>query len=102
MGEFVEVIKKADLEEGKGMVVEVGDKKVALFNVGGEFHAIDNLCPHKQGPLGEGMLDGDNVACPWHGWVFSVKNGVSPVNPATKVVKYNVKIEEDNVLIEKQ
>src|SRR3989338_334650 len=96
---FVEVAKVKDVKEGEGKVVSANGKEIALFNVGGQFHAIDNTCVHRGGPLGEGTLDGDTVTCPWHGWKFNVKTGVSPVNPAAKVETYNVKVEGDEVKV---
>ena len=97
---FVEVTKVKDLKEGQAKVASAGGKDVALFNVDGKFHACENTCPHKGGPLGEGMLDGDVVTCPWHGWRFNVKTGVSPVNPAAKINTLKTKVEGDKVLVE--
>ena len=48
---------------------------IALFNVEGTFHALDGVCPHAGGPLGQGQLDGCIVTCPWHGWQFDVTTG---------------------------
>jgi nitrite reductase/ring-hydroxylating ferredoxin subunit len=72
---------------------------MALHNVDGEFFATDNVCPHKGGPLGEGVLEGDNIVCPWHKWKFNVKTGVSPVNPQAKIETFEVKVEGDDVKI---
>jgi nitrite reductase/ring-hydroxylating ferredoxin subunit len=49
--------------------------EVAVFNVGGEFYAIDNSCPHRGGPLGEGELEDCIVTCPWHEFRFDVRTG---------------------------
>ena len=97
--EFVEVGKKEDVPEGQGKIVQVNGKDIALFNVGGEFYAVDNTCVHQGGPLGEGSLEGDIVTCPWHAWKYNVKTGVSPVNPMAKVTVYEVKVEEDKIKI---
>lgn len=97
---FVEVANVSDLKEGEGKVVNANGTDIALFNVDGEFYAINNKCVHKGGPLGEGVLDGDIVSCPWHGWQFNVKTGVSPVNPAAKVDCYPVKVEGDKVFVD--
>jgi nitrite reductase (NADH) small subunit len=101
MPDFVKVITASDLAPGNGMVVELDGKPVALFNVGGEFYALDNTCVHRGGPLGEGYVDSSNltVQCPWHGWVYSLVNGVSPVNPMAKVEKFEVKVEGDAVMV---
>lgn len=99
MPNFVKVASKSDLNPGENKVVEVDGEQVALFNVGGEFFAIHNTCPHRGGPLGEGFLEGEVVTCPWHGWRFNVKNGVNDVMPNFKVHSYQVKIEGDDVLV---
>ena len=58
MAEYVKVAKASELEPNHGKLVEVQGKKIALFNVDGKFHAIDNTCTHRGGPLSEGELDG--------------------------------------------
>jgi nitrite reductase (NADH) small subunit len=72
MGTWVKAAKCQDVEPGSGVVSDCAGVVVALFNVGGEFHAIQNKCPHRGGPLGEGELNGQVVTCPWHAWSFDV------------------------------
>ena len=76
-------------------------KKIALFNVEGSLHAIDDTCTHRGGPLSEGMLVGNEVTCPWHGAVFDVTTGdvVGPPAPSS-VTSYRVRIEDDDVEVE--
>ena len=100
MAEFVKAAKRQDIAPGSGVASECGGKPVALFNVAGEFHAIQGKCPHRGGPLGEGELEGSVVTCPWHAWRFDVCSGVNPDNPNSKVVSYSVKLESDDVLVE--
>ena len=57
--------------------------EIALFNIGGTFYAISNVCIHQGGPLSKGTLEGDTVTCPWHGWKYSIKDGKSPIKAAT-------------------
>ncbi|HKP12703.1 MAG TPA: Rieske (2Fe-2S) protein [Blastocatellia bacterium] len=101
MSEFITVAKAAELAPGQGMVVEVEGRAIALFNCNGEYFALDNVCPHRGGPLGEGYVDCHNltVQCPWHGWTFGVQSGVSPVNALAKVEKFDVKVEGDEVKV---
>lgn len=99
MSDFVKVAATGDLEPGNGKVVEVGDVRVALFNVGGSYHAIDNTCPHAMGPLGEGDLEGTVVTCPWHMWQFDVVTGQCPHNPGMKVHTYPVRVEGEEVRV---
>jgi NAD(P)H-dependent nitrite reductase small subunit len=100
MPEWVKIASKSELANGSGKVVAVGDQQVALFHLDGRFYAIDNTCPHRGGPLGEGELDGSVVTCPWHGWEFDITTGASPINPAACVKKFNVKAEGEDILIE--
>jgi len=101
MPNFVKVAATADLGPGNGMVVEVDGRQIALFNVGGQFYALDNTCVHRGGPLGEGFVDSTNmtVQCPWHGWEYSLVDGASPFNPMARVEKFEVKVEGENVML---
>ena len=99
MPDFVTVTKVSEISEGGSRVVNVDGKDIAIFNVEGKFYAIDNACKHKGGPLGEGMIDGNIVTCPWHHWKFNIATGISPVNPQVKVGTYDVKVEGDEVKV---
>ena len=99
MAEFVKVAQVSDLQPGTGKVVTVKDKAIALFNVDGTFYAIDNTCVHRGGPLGEGEMEGNRVTCPWHGWQYDVKTGVSETNPSAKVQTYQVKVDGLAVMV---
>ncbi len=99
MPNFVKVASTSDLKPGENKVVNVNGTEVALFNVDGEFFAINNTCLHRGGPLGEGFLEGDIVTCPWHGWRYSVKTGANAMMPTAKVAAYQVKVESNDVLV---
>ncbi len=101
MGTYTKVAKTTDLQSGQGKLVEAGGKRVALFNVGGTFHAIDDTCTHRGGPLSEGDLAGNEVTCPWHGAVFDVTTGnvVSPPAPRG-VASFPVRVQGDDVEVE--
>jgi NAD(P)H-dependent nitrite reductase small subunit len=90
----------ADVPEGEGKVVSAGGREIAVFRFGGEVHAIDNLCPHRGGPLGDGVLIGSAVVCPWHGWQFDCATGRSTVNPEVCVVRYPVRVDGDEVFVD--
>jgi len=100
MGNFIKAAGKADVPEGRGKAVTLEGNAIALFNVGGTFHAIDNTCKHRGGPLGEGELDASQVTCPWHGWQYDVTTGECMTTPGVTQKTYNVKVEGDDVLIE--
>ena len=99
MGQFEKVAKVSEVKPGEGKVVVAGGKEIALFNVGGQFCAMDNVCPHQGGPLGEGMLDGEEITCPWHGWTFNVKDGSCTFNPNVSIPVFQVNVEGEDVLI---
>src|SRR5206468_6739923 len=62
-----------EVPPGSSKVVQINERVVAIFNVDGTLHALDNTCPHQGGPLGEGYLEDNGVvSCPWHGWTFDV------------------------------
>ncbi len=97
---FVKVASKNDIKNGEGKTISTAGKEIALFNVDGEFFAIDNTCAHRGGPLGEGMLEGGIVTCPFHGWKFNVQNGSSVMPPGAKQKSFPVKLEGDDIMVE--
>lgn len=66
-------IDEVPLREGR--CVSFGDHRVAVFNVGGTVRAVQNTCPHKQGPLADGMVLGETISCPLHARIFDLKTG---------------------------
>ena len=101
MAEWVRLcaVKEAPAE-GAVAEFDVQGTGVCLAKVGGEFAAVDNLCPHRQGPLGQGWIEGGAVVCPWHSWTFDLKTGEAefPVNERVKV--FPVKVEGGDLLVE--
>jgi nitrite reductase (NADH) small subunit len=100
MGEFVKVATVDEVKDGSGKAVEANGQKIALFNVGGKFHAIENTCKHMGGPLGEGSLDGNKVSCPWHGWQYDVTSGKNETDDSMGVKLFPTKIEGNDVMVE--
>jgi nitrite reductase/ring-hydroxylating ferredoxin subunit len=78
----------------------VDGRIVAIFNVAGQFHALDGLCPHQGGPLGKGRLDGSMVTCPWHGRQFCVATGRSRGQTGICQARFPVRIEQDRILVD--
>jgi nitrite reductase (NADH) small subunit len=97
MSEFVRVMTTADLPPGRAAEVTVGGQAVALFNVDGTFHALAGRCPHRGGPLGQGLLEGPRVSCPWHDWTFDVTTGANVAGPQLGVPRHEVKVEDGQV-----
>lgn len=99
MDEFHDIAGVADLPAGRVTTRVVGDRKIALAHTANGFFALDNTCPHRGGPLGEGDLIGGEVVCPWHLWGFDLATGVCAGNPEIAVVKHEVRVEGDRVLV---
>jgi len=97
---FIKVASKNEIEPGSSKVIEVQGQAIALFNVDGQFYAIDNTCAHRGGPLGEGMVEGTDVICPWHAWEYDVTTGECKTNPGVTQKKFNVKVEGEDILVE--
>ena len=90
---FVPVAKAADIPAGQGTLVEVGGRDVAVFNAGdGRFFACGGTCPHEDGPLAEGWLEGDLVVCPWHGYDFDLTSGKCRVDDDLSIPVYAVRV----------
>ena len=91
----------SDVPEGEVRVVECGGRSLALSNVDGELFAIDNVCTHDGGPLGEGRLQRGRVICPRHGAAFDARNGRALTLPAVRgVAAYPVSVEGDAAYVE--
>ena len=98
---FVKVANTIDIEPGQTRLVDVMGKEIALFNVDGEFFALDNTCTHRGGPLAEGEVSGHEVTCPWHGATFDVRTGKVMGPPAQRAVaRYDVRVTGTDIEVE--
>ena len=98
MSEFTRVASTNDIQPGEMMVVEVGGEEIAVANVGGEFFAFSNTCTHRGGPLGEGILTGDVVECPFHAGQFNVRTGEVVAPPPSEPVRtFPVRVEDGQI-----
>ena len=103
MSRFVEVARTADVPEQCAIGVNVEGKRIALFNIDGDFYALDDTCSHRGGPLSEGTVNGEQVVCPWHGAHFNIKTGEVTLPPARKdLTRYKVRVKGDAIEIEVQ
>jgi len=100
MGVFTLVAKISDIIPGTCSLVEVNNDRILLSNINGKLHAIGELCPHADGPLSEGTLEGDQIKCPWHASFFDVKTGKVTEGPSIESVPvYEVKIDGDDIFV---
>ncbi len=82
--EFISVAGQDELPNGERLFLEIDDLYLVLFNIAGDYYAIADLCSHDDGPLGDGDLDGHQVACPRHGARFDVRTGKALTLPAVE------------------
>jgi nitrite reductase/ring-hydroxylating ferredoxin subunit len=109
----------ADFPEGSHKVVRVGGREIGVFNIAGRFYGLPNRCPHQSGPLCEGRLttgtlvadaesdwrprwelDGEVIACPWHGMEYHVPTGRCLANPAITLRRYEVTVDGEDVVVQ--
>ena len=101
MPHWVQICPLAEApQEGEVIEAEVEGVSVCLARHKGTLSALDNICPHRQGPLGQGWLEGDAVICPWHSWAFNLETGIVDPPEHAAVAVFPVRIEEEAVLIE--
>jgi nitrite reductase/ring-hydroxylating ferredoxin subunit len=90
---FVRVAGTEDIAVGQGTLIDINDVTIAVFNAGGgRFHATSPLCPHEDGPLAEGWIEGDVVVCPWHGFDFELDTGKCRVDDDLTIAVYKVRV----------
>ena len=103
--EWHQVADVDELPDGRVKAVTAGSRSMALTHIDGDFYAMENRCPHQGGPLGEGSIETDNdgqcwLRCPWHGWDFDPKTGVSPGGHEDSGQQtYPVEIRDDGVFV---
>ena len=101
MAELRKLANKAELPEaGKAKEFSLDGRMICVANVGGVISAMDNVCLHRGGPLGTGVVLDGKVVCPWHGWAYDPQTGAVAHDPAIKTTVYPIKVEGDDVLIE--
>jgi nitrite reductase (NADH) small subunit len=101
-GHWIRVGHQADIPPREGRVVDVGGSEIAIFNLGGRFVALANRCPHRGGPLADGILTGTAVVCPLHGWKVDLQQGCveRPAGEAACVETYAVRVEQDTIAVQ--
>ena len=101
MSKWVRVCSVAEAPpEGQVAEAQARDFQVCLAQVNGTLHAMENLCPHRQGPLGQGWIENGAVVCPWHAWAFDVRTGEAGYPEGERVNVYPLRIEGEDVLVD--
>lgn len=96
---FTTVTKAGSIPEGQGATFVVNGRLVAVFYEKGQYHAIDDLCPHMGASLGAGEVCDGVVTCPWHAWRFSVCDGTWRDNPKLRIDRFEVRVVGDEVQV---
>jgi len=100
MSDWVTVAKVGEIAPGGFRTVDVDGANVAVFNLGGEFYAIEDVCTHDGGQLTGGTLDGDRIECPRHGARFCIKTGAALSAPAYEpTAKFPVRVENGEIQV---
>jgi 3-phenylpropionate/trans-cinnamate dioxygenase ferredoxin subunit len=100
MSPFVKVAMRSELPSGAKKLVEVEGRAIAVFNVDGTYHAIDDVCTHDGGPLAEGQLIGCEIECPRHGARFDVRTGRPLCMPAVEpVAVHPIELRGDDIYV---
>jgi biphenyl 2,3-dioxygenase ferredoxin subunit len=100
VSEFVKVAAASEIPAGEMLIVDLNGAEIAIANLDGEFVAFQNECTHRQGPLGEGILTGDVVECPFHAGQFNVRTGEVVAPPPSEPIKtYAVQRDGDDILV---
>ncbi|MCA9215419.1 MAG: Rieske 2Fe-2S domain-containing protein [Planctomycetales bacterium] len=97
VSERVFLAKCDDCDEGCAIEVTANNRVIAIFNVEGQFYALDGVCPHQGGPLGNGQICDGVVTCPWHQWQFVVESGESLFSPAVRQPTIELEIEDGQI-----
>ena len=100
MSRWVQLAGAADVPPGEGRTVTADGLRLALFNDGGEFFAVDDNCPHQGASLGDGVLHEGRIICPLHSWVFDVRTGQCPRNTHAPVRAYPTRCSGGSVEVE--
>lgn len=100
MNKYHTVCQTSEIADPGKQTFEIDDSIVVVFHLHGSFYCIDDVCTHDGGPLGDGELTGNCIACPRHGAKFDIQNGQAMTMPATEDTKsHDVKIDGDHLLV---
>ncbi len=99
---WVRVTKSENIPLREGRAVQVGKDEIAIFNLGDRFLAVENRCPHRGGPLSDGIVSGSTVVCPLHAWKVCLESGevTKPAEERACVTSYRTRLEDGLILIE--
>jgi len=102
MSTWIDIAALDDVPQRGARVVKTAVGCIAVFRTGeDEVFALQNACPHKAGPLAEGIVHGKSVTCPLHNWVISLETGLALGADDGKVATYAAKVEDGRILLDR-
>ncbi|MBV8374464.1 MAG: Rieske 2Fe-2S domain-containing protein [Candidatus Eremiobacteraeota bacterium] len=99
---FVRLAPREAVAPDRAFVGRVGDYEVAVFDLGDALVAYENVCPHQGGPIGEGIVDGATVTCPWHAWCFDLRTGSMSIGDFARLRRFAVFADHEGLFISVQ
>lgn len=101
MSQWIDIAALDDVPQRGARLVKTRQGCVAVFRTAADkVFALDNACPHKQGPLAEGIVHGSAVTCPLHNWVISLETGMVQGNDEGQVATYPTRVEAGRILLD--
>lgn len=100
--QWIQVTQSENIPPREGRAVQIGDLSLAVFNTGTRFLAVENRCPHKGGPLADGIVGGDTVTCPLHNWRICLETGLVTkpcVEGTPQVNAYPVEVQDGVIML---
>lgn len=101
MSKFIKLTTESNLPSlNEAREFPCGGKEICVANVNGTYSAMDNICLHRGGPLGQGSIENGKIVCPWHAWAWDPTTGQAAHSASAKIRVYPLKIDNGDVLIE--
>jgi nitrite reductase (NADH) small subunit/3-phenylpropionate/trans-cinnamate dioxygenase ferredoxin subunit len=98
--EYVDVVAVVDLPSGAATFVEVGEREIGVWNLGGRFYAMDNICPHQGAQLHEGWVRDGCVTCPWHAWSYRLATGAMEMGDSVdRLDTFETRVDQGRVYV---
>jgi nitrite reductase (NADH) small subunit len=102
MSQLVRLCQVSEVSSDGAKLVSFNQREIAVIGCDGKFYAVENRCPHKDGPLGLGQVRNGIITCPWHRFRFELETGKSVTNPAMRATTYRVIVEQGDLLLQSE
>ena len=99
MTDWIRIGDRSAIPPGHSRALQAGRFEIAVFNVDGEYFALENCCPHQGSPIVDGQVEGHTVTCPWHAWCFDLRTGSLTLGSFAAIPTFEVRTEQDGVYV---